>query len=283
MLMKGAASALLVAIAARRLWPRAGSALHWAASSAAPFYVGHSPALMPAREWRYTFERLARVDLAGQTALVTGANSGIGLATARLLARQGAHVLMACCSPDRCARAVAAIRAGQARARVEAIACDTASLASVRAAGGAALARVRWHGGLDMLVLNAGILASAEPESIDGIERVFATNHVGHHLLVRLLQPALERAARRRGCARVVHVTSHAHYHPPAGGVPLSRAALLESRARAPVLHTYGASKLAQVLCAQELARRVRGARACVLVNAVHPGAVSTAIFAQLP
>lgn len=252
---------------------------------------GLAPAMLHGAPWGFDFERLGRLDLSGQTALVTGANSGLGYASALHLARQGARVVLACRSAAKCADASARILASAPSAAVVTATLDTSSFASVRAfaewalaagAGGGALER------LDMLMLNAGLAHAGGDgirRSVDGLELVFATNHAGHQLLYELLLPRLLRtaaAAGAGGSARVVVTASAAHYGAPLPhGVGLSLAQL-ESGG---VEKAYAQSKLANVLFAQEAARRLSrlsspgGAR--VFVNSCHPGAVDTGIWSN--
>lgn len=144
-------------------------------------------------------------DLTGRTAVVTGANRGLGLETARALAGSGAHVAMAARNQDTAAQAAEQIRAEAAAASLEVVPLDLGSLASVRAAAEQVLAR---HGTIDILVNNGGLMATPERTTADGFEMQFGVNHLGHWALTALLMPALVAAPR----ARVVSVTSTAHH-----------------------------------------------------------------------
>lgn len=262
-----------------------------------PSLVGLAPAFHVGVPYKYTFERLAAVDLIGQTAIVTGANSGIGYYTALHLARQGAHVILACRTPSKCAAAAAAIERNTSRVgSVEARTLDTSSVQSARAF---ALDYLRAHDSLDMLVLNAGTILVGAREVVltpEGIEGVFATNHVGHAALYRALLPALRRGG-ATGTARVVSVSSALHYQAPPHGVALSREQLNAPNQDPDLL--YAQSKLAQLLYMMEDASRTRAGvgRAAagelvggedgrgagrVLFNACHPGVVDTPIQSQM-
>lgn len=253
---------------------------------------GLAPAMLHGAPWGFDFERLGRLDLSGQTALVTGANSGLGYASALHLARQGARVVLACRNAAKCADASARILASAPSAAVVTATLDTSSFASVRAFAARGLAA---DGGaierLDMLLLNAG-LAHAGGDGIrrsaDGVELVFATNHAGHQLLYELLLPRLLRTAAAAGSARVVVTASAAHYGAPLPhGVGLSLAQLEGGG----VGKAYAQSKLANVLFAQEAARRLSrlsrrlssspDGAARVFVNSCHPGAVDTGIWSN--
>lgn len=142
------------------------------------------------------------MQLEGRTAIVTGANSGIGRVTALELGKLGARLVLAGRSEERTRPVVDAIRAAGGQA--EFVPLDLGDLASVRACAEAFLAR---DVPLALLVNNAG-LAGARGKTKDGFEIAFGTNHLGPYLLTRLLLPALERA----GDARVVHVASVGHY-----------------------------------------------------------------------
>ena len=144
-------------------------------------------------------------DQSGRTAVVSGANGGLGLETARALAAKGAHVVMAVRNQEKAAAALADIRRGVPEASLELVALDLGSQASVRQAAETILgARER----IDILVNNAGVMAVPEGTTADGFEIQFGINHLGHYALTALLMPALLRAP----AARVVTVTSTAHH-----------------------------------------------------------------------
>jgi NAD(P)-dependent dehydrogenase (short-subunit alcohol dehydrogenase family) len=144
-------------------------------------------------------------DLTGRAAVVTGANGGLGLETARALAGAGAHVVMAARNQGKAVAAKADIRASHPKASLEVVPLDLGSLESVRAAGDRILAG---HDRVDILVNNAGLMAIPERRTADGFEMQFGVNHLGHFALTALLLPALLRA----DAARVVSVTSTAHH-----------------------------------------------------------------------
>ena len=141
----------------------------------------------------------------GRTAVVTGANGGLGLETARALAAAGAHVVMAVRNQDKAAAAVEDIRSGAPEAALELVALDLGSQASVREA---AQAIVEAHEEIDILVNNAGVMGIPERRTVDGFEMQFGVDHLGHYSLTALLMPALLRAQ----AARIVTVTSTAHH-----------------------------------------------------------------------
>ncbi len=144
-------------------------------------------------------------DLTGRTAVITGANGGLGLQTTSVLADKGAHVVMAVRNKDKAARAVREIRAHTPGASLELVSLDLASQASVRSAA----AQIHTaHDTLDILVNNAGLMATPEQQTEDGYEMQLAVNHLGHWTLTALLIPALLAAP----AARVVTVTSTAHH-----------------------------------------------------------------------
>lgn len=238
-----------------------------------PDLVGTFPATT--LRWGYTYRHVSILDLSGQTALVTGANSGLGYWTSLHLARQGAHVILACRDISKCAKAVEEIKRNVTTASLDTVELDTSSLASVRACAKAVLAKTSV---IDMLVLNAGRggnMGSNETElSVDGIEILFATNHVGHHLLYKLLKHTLDGGG-ITGASRVVLVSSAANFDSWPDGVATS---LAELNSRPSSMKGYGQSKLAQILWAQEAARR-EGPQSKIFINSCHPGAVDTPIF----
>jgi len=195
---------------------------------------------------------------------VTGANSGLGLATARALARHGAHVILAARTTERCAVAADQVRSSDPNAALTTVAGDLASLAGVRAL---ATAIRSLDARLDILVNNAGVVRAHRHETIDGLEWTFAVNHLAPFLLTRLLLPALAPSA------RVVVVTSDAHRD-----VSLDLDNLQLTTGYDPLL-AYRRSKLANILFAGTLARRA----AELSVVAVAPGIVATGIVREAP
>jgi NAD(P)-dependent dehydrogenase (short-subunit alcohol dehydrogenase family) len=197
------------------------------------------------------------------TSLVTGATNGIGLETARALARLGHKVVMVSRNPDKCRRVVEELRAGTGNPNVDFIAADLSSLAEVRRA--AAEFRER-SGRLDRLVNNAGVSLARRRESADGFEYMFALNHLAGFLLTGLLLDLLVSSAP----SRVVNVAS--------GMYPQAKLDLddLQSKRRFSAMTNYANSKLCDVLFTTELARRLTGTK--VTVNAAGPGLVKTNI-----
>ena len=203
-------------------------------------------------------------DLAGRVALVTGANSGIGLVAAEELAAHGASVLLACRDPSKGEAALAAVRDRRpGGAPVELIALDLADLASVRTAAAEVAARPE---PLDLLVANAGVMAPPRRETADGFELQLGTNHLGHFALAGLLLEKLQAAP----APRVVTVTSGAHR---IGGIDFDD---LQRRRRYMRWSAYGQSKLANLLFALELGRRAAAADSELRSMAAHPGYAST-------
>lgn len=192
-------------------------------------------------------------------AIVTGANSGVGLETARGLARAGFHVVLAVRRVERGEAARQDIARSAPKASLEVMALDLASLASVRAFAEGFLAR---HDALHLLVNNAGIHTSRNERTPDGFEKTFATNHLGHFLLTNLLMEALKKGAP----SRVVTVASEAHRY---GRMRFDD--LMGDKGWNGVT-AYNQSKLANILFARELARRLEGTG--VTSHAVHPGVV---------
>ena len=144
-------------------------------------------------------------DLSGKTALVTGANGGLGLETARALAAKGAHVVMASRDQEKASAASATILLEDPEASLELVHLDLGSLQSVDQAAERVL---DGHKVIDILVNNAGVMALPERRTEDGFEIQLGVNHLGHFALTARLLPALLRAAG----ARVVTVTSYAHH-----------------------------------------------------------------------
>jgi retinol dehydrogenase-12 len=200
----------------------------------------------------------------GQICLVTGATRGIGLVTARELARKGAHVIMVGRSTERCSRAADEIRAAVPASSIEWLVADLSSQAEVRRLAEEVRSKAPR---LDVLVNNAGGIFFKRQESADGIEMTFALNHLSYFVLTNLLRPLLEQSAP----ARVVSVASDAHK-----GVSIEFGDV-EGKKRFGGWRAYQQSKLANILFTQELARRLHGTR--VTANSLHPGFVRTGIL----
>lgn len=201
-------------------------------------------------------------DLTGTTAVVTGANSGIGLVTTRELAAHGAEVVMACRNVEAGQRAASGISGS---VRVEAL--DLADQASI-----AEFAK-RWDGPLDLLVNNAGVMAPPRyRETADGHELQFGTNHLGHFALTGRLLPALAASSQ----PRVVTVSSIAHF---GGDAEVLRGNKGEGRYSAQ--KTYSQSKLANLLFSAQLQRRAEAAGSPLICSAAHPGVSATNLVAS--
>jgi NAD(P)-dependent dehydrogenase (short-subunit alcohol dehydrogenase family) len=203
--------------------------------------------------------------------VVTGANSGLGLVTARQLSRAGARVVLACRNLTKGEAALREIEAAAPGATLELEELDLSSLASVRAFTG----RFRGaHDGLDLLVNNAGVMAPPRSETADGFELQFGTNHLGHFALTGLLIGSME----GRPDGRVVTLSSTAHR---TGRIAFDN---LGGEHRYFRWRAYGQSKLANLLFALELERRLRAAGSTVKSLAAHPGYAATNLqFAAPP
>ncbi len=212
--------------------------------------------------YQWTLEDIP--DLDGRRALVTGVTSGLGEHTVLELARRGAEVVMAARSRTKLDQAVDDVRTALPTARLVPVIVDLADLTSVRRAA----AEVAGHGPLDILINNAGVMATPHRRTADGFELQFGTNHLGHFALTGLLFPQLAAA----GSARVVTVASQAHRY--ARTVPLGDPRTGDGHYRKWV--AYAQSKLANILFALELDRRCRAAGMPVASMAAHPGYAAT-------
>jgi NAD(P)-dependent dehydrogenase (short-subunit alcohol dehydrogenase family) len=210
--------------------------------------------------------------LTGKRVLVTGANSGIGYRTALKLARKGAHVLLACRDRHRGESALARMHGDSDGIEIELVLLDLASLASIRQFAARELAQ---HRPLDLLINNAGVMAPPKRlETADGFELQFGTNVLGHFALTALLMPALQHAADTSGSRpRIVTVASIAHKR----GY-LNFDDLQSTRSYSP-MKAYQQSKLADLMFAFELERRLRVAHSPIMSIAAHPGVANTNLF----
>ncbi len=204
-------------------------------------------------------------------AIVTGSNSGLGLETARALAGCGAHVVLACRDTEKARGAEQEIARAAGRANaVSTLPLDLASLASVRAFVESFRAR---HDSLDLLVLNAGVMAIPERRTADGFEMQLGTNHLGHFALGGLL---LDRLLATPG-SRVVSVSSSAHR---IGRIDFDD---LQGERRYGPWRAYGQSKLANLLYTFELQRRLARSGAQTIAVAAHPGYAATQLQERGP
>jgi NAD(P)-dependent dehydrogenase (short-subunit alcohol dehydrogenase family) len=200
----------------------------------------------------------------GRTVVVTGANTGLGFETAKVLADRGATVVLACRNPAKAGRAVDRLGGGP---RLSVVELDLASLASVRHAADEIRAA---HPRLDLLINNAGLMSPTPRQTADGFELQFGTNHLGHFALTGLL---IDRLRDVPG-SRVVTVSSIAHRRAridlPAGG-------------RYRWGRAYGQSKLANLMFTYELQRRLAAAGAGTIAVAAHPGNAQTELIRHFP
>lgn len=206
--------------------------------------------------------------LQGKTVLITGATNGIGRATAIALAQKGANIIFTMRNPQRGDRVRAEIAHHANGGSVTMLECNLASLHSVNALCDQVQRR---YSALHILINNAGVWETSRRLSHDGIELMFAVNHLAPYLLTRRLLPLLKNSAP----ARIINVASRAH----------ERAILdlndpeMKGNFRHPI--AYGQSKLMNILFTRDLAEELRGSR--VTVNCLHPGVIATNLFHTFP
>jgi NAD(P)-dependent dehydrogenase (short-subunit alcohol dehydrogenase family) len=209
---------------------------------------------------------------AGKRILITGANSGIGYYAALTLARKGAHVVMACRDRRKGEAALARLMSEAPGTGTELAILDLASLDSVREF---AARELESGHPIDVLINNAGVMAPPKrKQTVNGFELQFGTNVVGHFALTGLLLPALELAATQSSEApRIVTIASIAHKRGR-----LNFDDLQYKQGYAP-MKTYQQSKLANLMLALEMDRRLRAAGSGILSVAAHPGVANTNLF----
>lgn len=209
-----------------------------------------------------TDELLAGVDLKGKRVLITGVSAGLGVETARALAAHGADVVGAMRDLDKARRATAGVReaAEQGGGSLELVELDLSSLASVRACADALNSNAR---PLDIVIANAGVMATPFGHTADGFETQFGTNHVGHFVLINRIAGLIRQGGRVVNLASAGHRFSDVDLEDP----NFEHTPYVEFVA-------YGRSKTANVLFTVEFDRRWkdRGVRA----TAVHPGVIQT-------
>ena len=198
--------------------------------------------------------------LQGKTAIVTGANSGMGMATVRALSDMGARVIMLCRSEKRGREALERLNSEKPR-DLDLILCDLGDYDSVRSF----VSKVREsYSHIDILVNNAGFISLDRQETKEGLERQFGINHIGHFLLTTSLLDLMGKGSRIVVVASGAHKTGKIHFDD------------INLHKGFNVIKAYSQSKLANVLFTRELARRVKDKG--ITVNCCHPGAVATNI-----
>lgn len=205
--------------------------------------------------------------ISGKTVLISGATSGIGLEAAAVLASQGANVILVGRDPARIEKARAAVRA-RSGTEPRSYLCDFADLGAVQRLADQMLRDVP---ALHVLINNAGCVFARRTLTVDGIEATFAVNHLSHFVLTQHLMPRLIES----GPSRIITVASGRHFKGTMDFADIG----FERGYR--ILRAYGRSKLANVLFASELARRLAGTT--VTSNSVHPGRVATNIWSGAP
>jgi NAD(P)-dependent dehydrogenase (short-subunit alcohol dehydrogenase family) len=211
-------------------------------------------------------EVVAGLDLSGKTAFITGCNSGLGFETMRVLSMQGANIIGAARTIEK-AEAACAQLPGPATP----VACELGELDSVAACGQATRAL---GVPIDMLILNAGIMALPELEQINGIEKQFFVNHIGHFALTSYLLDQVRSAQQ----GRVVVVSSSGHAFAPQSGIEFDN---LSGERNYTPWKMYGMSKLANGLFTLELSKRL--ANSSATANAIHPGIINTNLGRHFP
>ncbi|KAH9677732.1 Short-chain dehydrogenase TIC 32 [Citrus sinensis] len=228
------------------------------------------------------------IDGSGLTAIVTGASSGIGTETVRVLALRGVHVVMAVRNMAACREVKKAIVKEIPNAKVQAMELDLSSLASVRKFASEFKSSECIVCNMEpcternyaFLSNNAGIMATPFMLSKDNIELQFATNHIGHFLLTNLLLETMGKTARESSKeGRIVNVSSRRHQFSYPEGIRFDR---INDQSGYNRFSAYGQSKLANVLHTNELARRLKEDGVDITANSVHPGAITTNLFRNI-
>ncbi|KAF3319777.1 short-chain dehydrogenase TIC 32 [Carex littledalei] len=214
------------------------------------------------------------IDGTGLTAIITGASSGIGIETAQVLALRGVHVVMAVRNVSSGNAVKEAIVKEIPTARIDVMELDLSSMVSVRkfASEFDALDLP-----LNILINNAGVLATPFSLSQDGWELQFGTNHIGHFLLTNLLLEKMKSTSRKSGIeGRIIIVSSEGHRLTYWDGIRFNK---INYGAEYQRYLAYGQSKLANILHANELARRLKEEGTNVTANSLHPGLIMTSLF----
>ncbi|MSO97898.1 MAG: SDR family NAD(P)-dependent oxidoreductase [Rhodospirillaceae bacterium] len=211
------------------------------------------------------------VDMSGKMVLITGCNSGLGLESMRVMMLRGAHVLGLARSTDKAAEAIAQVKAMGVKGTAAPFACELSEFDTVVKAADAVKATGK---PIDVLMLNAGIMALQQPEQVNDIEKHFVVNHLGHFVLANHLIDQVKAAAQ----GRVVTVGSRGYLWASEAGIEFDN---LDGKRDYTPNKMYGQSKLANGLFAQELARRLAGTT--TTSNFIHPGVINTNLGRHFP
>ncbi|XP_068658847.1 short-chain dehydrogenase TIC 32 A, chloroplastic-like isoform X2 [Aristolochia californica] len=223
--------------------------------------------------WSTAEEVTEGIDATHLTAIVTGGTSGIGRETARVLALRGAEVIIPGRNIESALRVKESLLKENPSAKLQAMEMDVSSISSVISFARAFNSSNR---PLNILVNNAGIMACPFQLSKDGIELQFATNHLGHFLLTNLLLDKLKSTAKLTGVeGRIVNVSSIAHRYADSSAMDFHK---LNDPSKYKPYDAYARSKLANILHANELAKRLQDEGSNVTANSLHPGVIPTNI-----
>ncbi|TYK16634.1 short-chain dehydrogenase TIC 32 [Cucumis melo var. makuwa] len=211
------------------------------------------------------------IDGNGLTAIVTGASSGLGEESTRVLALRGVYVIMAVRNVEAGRKVKEAVLKESPSAKIDVMELDLSSMESVRKFAADYIASGR---PLNILMNNAGVMATPFTLSHDGIELQFATNHLGHFLLTNLLLETMKKTvleSKKEG--RIVNLSSEGHRMAYGEGIRFDK---INNEAEYRTILAYGQSKLSNILHAKELARRLKEEGVEITANALHPGAIAT-------
>ncbi|RYR37643.1 hypothetical protein Ahy_A09g042502 isoform C [Arachis hypogaea] len=222
-------------------------------------------------------EVTAGIDATGLTAIVTGASSGIGSETARVLALRGAHVVMGVRNLTAAKQVQQSILKDNPSAKLDAMELDLSSMESVKKFASQYKSSGR---PLNILINNAGIMACPFTLSKDNIELQFATNHIGHFLLTNLLLDTMKKTSRQsKREGRIVNVSSEAHRLTYSEGIRFDK---INDESSYHSWRAYGQSKLANILHANQLTTLLKEDGADITANSLHPGTIATNLFRHM-
>ncbi|KAK2420825.1 short-chain dehydrogenase TIC 32, chloroplastic [Trifolium repens] len=214
------------------------------------------------------------IDATGLTAIVTGATSGIGVETARVLALRGVHVVMGVRNMEAGREVKETILRNNSSAKIDMMELDLSSMESVRKFTSQFNSR---NLPLNILINNAGIMATPFNLSKDNIELQFATNHIGHFLLTNLLLETMKQTAiKQKKEGRIINVASRRHKLSYSEGIRFDK---INDKSGYNRLSAYGQLKLANVLHANELARHLKEEDTMITANSLSPGPIATNLF----